>query len=89
MIVLRRRRACFSVMSIFLPTSSGVTGEFPSTSHSQAAAMLPKIVAMTGFFPISIASVAVSEQSVACADGIDQPVDKAVDNEKTIKPFVA
>ena len=49
---------CRSMASIFARRSSAVTGMLPSHSHSTAAAIVPRIVAMPGSRTDSIASVA-------------------------------
>ena len=52
------RTICRSMASILDRKSSAVTGMLPSHSHSSAAAMLPRIVAMPASPTASMASVA-------------------------------
>src|SRR6266545_5588471 len=54
----QRGPICRSMVSIFERTSSAVTGMLPSTSHSTAAAMAPRMVAIPASRTASIASVA-------------------------------
>ncbi len=54
----QRGAICRSMASIFERTSSAVTGILPSTSHSTAAAMVPRMVAIPASRTASMASVA-------------------------------